>query len=144
MNTRQRMLFIAIAIAGGILAGVASREATGASGSDPRPSVIRSKEVFSKLLACEIPGLEEHVLSRGAHTIVYAGEFAPGLEPQLTTSNSRIYLYVTSGTGIVRIGDLTAKAEPGDFFVIPTQVPHFVRAVGGPLRAVYFEDQIRT
>ena len=142
MNVRQAMLFVAIAIAGGILAGVASREATGALGSDPKPTVMRSQELFSNLLACEVPGLQEHVLSRGAHSIVYAGEFAAHPKPQLTTSNARIYLYVTSGTGTVQIGDVTAKAEPGDFFVIPTDVPHFVQGVGGPLRALYFEDRM--
>ena len=144
MNARQRVLFIAIAIAGGILAGMASREATRALGSDPRPSVLHSQELYAHLLSCDIPGLQEHVLSRGAHSVVFAGEFSPSATPQLTSSTSRIYLYVTSGTGIVRIGDVTAKATPGDFFVIPTNVPHFVHAVGGPLRAVYFEDRIRT
>ena len=72
--------------------------------------------------------------------MVYAGEFAPGQLPRLTTANSRIYLYVTSGTGMVRIGDVTTKADAGDFFVIPTLVPHAVRAFVAPLRAIYFED----
>lgn len=142
MSKMQRILFIALAIAAGVLAGVASREATGAAGSDPRASVMRSTEVFSNLLACDIPDLQERVLGRGAHSVVYAGEFAPGSGAQLTTANSRIYLYVTSGTGTVRIGDVTAKAERGDFFVIPSRVPHAVRALGAPLRAIYFEDRL--
>ena|GEM_PF-3320397 len=141
MSTKQRAIFIALAVAAGSLAGIASREATGAAGSDPQPSAMRSTEVFSNLLACEIPDLQERVLSRGAHSVVYAGEFAPGRAPQLATARSRIYLYVTSGTGTVRIGDLSAKAETGDFFVIPTNVPHAVHAIGGPLRAIYFEDR---
>ena len=141
MSRRQGLLFIVLAIAAGVLAGVASREATGAQGSDPRPSVVQSSEVFSDLLPCEVPDLRERVLTRGAHSVAYAGEFAPSQLPRLTTANSRIYLYVTSGTGTIRIGDMTAKAEAGDFFVIPTLVPHAVRAIGGPLRAIYFEDR---
>jgi quercetin dioxygenase-like cupin family protein len=141
VSTKQRTIFIALAIAAGVLTGVASREAIGAAGSDPRPFMTRSTEVFSNLLACEIPNLQERVLSRGAHSVVYAGEFTPGPLPQLTTASSRIYLYVISGTGSVRIGDMTANAERGGFFVIPTHVPHTVHAIGGPLRAIYFEDR---
>ena len=139
MSTKQRAIFLALALAAGGLILVASREARGTASSDPRPSVIQSTDVFSNLLACEIPNLQERVLSRGAHSVVYAGEFTPGPTPQLTTARSRIYVYVISGRGAVRIGDVTRKAESGDFFVIPTHVPHYVRALGAPLRAIYFE-----
>ena len=142
MSNKQRMLFVVLAVAAGALAGVASREATGAAGSDPRPSMIQSSEVFSSLLACEIPNLQERVIGRGAHSVIYAGEFEPGPTPQLNTAGSRIYLYVTSGYGTIRIGDMISKAHAGDFFIIPTHVPHAVRALGAPLHAIYFEDSI--
>lgn len=140
MSTKQRAIFLALAIAAGVLALVASREARGIASSDPRPpAVVRSTDAFSNLLPCGIPNLQERVLSRAARNVVYAGEFTPGPTPQLTTASSRIYVYVVSGAGAVRIGDVTSKVEGGDFFVIPTRVPHYVRALGAPLRAIYFE-----
>ena len=138
----QRTIFIALAVAAVVLAGVASRESTGAVGSDPKATVLTSSDVFSNLLSCEIPGLQERVLGRGARSTAYAGEFASVPIAQLRRSNARIYLYIVSGTGVVKIGDKTSQAQPGDFFVIPKQAAHVVSSNGaGVLRGIFFEDK---
>ena len=137
----QRAVFVALATAAVVLAGVASKESTGAAGSDPKATVLTSSDVFSNLLSCEIPGLQERVLGRGAHSIAYAGEFASVPVTQLRRSNARIYLFIVSGTGLVKIGDKTSQARPGDFFVIPKQAAHIVSSSGaGVLRGIFFED----
>jgi mannose-6-phosphate isomerase-like protein (cupin superfamily) len=59
------------------------------------------------------------------------------------TGPTRIVLYIVSGTGEVRIGKLTAKAGPGDVFVIPAGARHAVRAQTGPLRAIYVETRLK-
>ena len=141
MSNKQRVMFVILAIAAGGLAGIASREATGATGSDRRAATVSAAQVFTNLLSCEIPGLQERPLARGAHSIVYAGEFAPTPVSQLRSGQTRIYLYVVSGTGLVRIGGMTSRASPGDFFVIPRGVPHAVSPTAGKLRAIYFEDR---
>lgn len=131
MSMSHRGLFAALVIASGGLAGV----------SEPRPAILHTPEVFANLLSCEIPGLREHVVGRGPHTVAFAGEFSHVSIAQLRTSAARIYLYVVSGTGVVRIGDTTTQAHPGDFFVIPTNAPHAVSSSGGTMRTIFFEDR---
>jgi hypothetical protein len=135
------VIFAALAITGALLIGVAHREETGAANNDPKPTALSASTVFDNLLACEIPGLQERQIGSGPHSLVYAGEFSQVTHQQLTSAKARIFLYVVSGTGTVRVGERLSRAVAGDFFVIPSGERHAVNAVNGTLRAIYFEDR---
>ena len=139
MTTIQRIAFGALIVLGAVLIGVASREASGDFGA--RGVAVGQDEIFTHLLACDIPGVQERVIGRGVHSVVYAGEFAQGTIVPPVTGRNDIFLYVVSGAGVARLGDRERDLRPGDFVAIPKGVIHFVRGVGGPLRAIYFEDQ---
>ena len=136
----QRASVVLLIIAGAVIAGATAGESAAgvaAAGSD----VVRSANLFGDLKACEIPGVREHLLAKGLKTVAYAGEFTPTRETPWTTGNVRIFLYIVSGHGVVRVGNSRTEAGPGDFFVIPKGERHAVRATSGTLRAIYFEDR---
>jgi quercetin dioxygenase-like cupin family protein len=137
----QRAMFFALALAGLVLAGIASREVSARAASVSRPDIIRSQKLFESLKACEVPGVHEHLLAHGVNTLAYAGEFTPTRMTPWTTGNVRIFLYIVSGHGVVRVGNTSTTAGPGDFFVIPKGARHAVSATAGALRALYFEDR---
>ena len=140
-TTLQRAMFIALVIAAAILMVVASRESSSRAASEASAKVIHSADLFGSLKACEIPGVHEHLLATGVKTLAYAGEFTPTRTTPWATGNSRIFLYIVSGNGFVRVGSMNATAAAGDFFIIPKGARHSVSAVSGTLRAVYFEDK---
>ena len=139
MRMVHSALFLALVIAGVSLAGVASRETSPRAMSVASPTVVRSANLFGNLQACEIPGLQEHLLAKGAKTFVYAGEFRPTHATPWSTGQMRIFLYVISGTGLIQIGNASTTVSAGDFFVIPKGARHAVSATSSKLRAVYFE-----
>ena len=139
MTTIQRIAFGALVVLGAVLIGVASQESSGDFGA--RGVAVGQDALFSHLLACDIPGLQERVIGRGVHSVVFAGEFAQGTTVPPVAGRNDIFLYVVSGNGVVRLADRERNLKPGDFVAIPKGVTHFVRGVGGPLRAIYFEDQ---
>lgn len=139
MTTIQRIAFGALVVLGAVLIGVASRESSGDFAA--RGVAVGQDALFSHLLACDIPGLQERVIGRGVHSVVFAGEFAQGTTVPPVAGRNDIFLYVVSGNGVVRLADRERNLKPGDFVAIPKGVTHFVRGVGGPLRAIYFEDQ---
>lgn len=125
-----------LAIAGTLLVGVAARERSGAGRSTPV-----SDSLFQALENCDVPGLRERIIGRGAHTTAYAGEFKPVPSMRWVTSTSKIFLYVLSGHGTLMIGNAVLPANPGDFFEMPARVRHAVRVNDGTLRALYVEDK---
>lgn len=137
----QRAIYAGLVIAGIALAGVASRESSSRASAAAGAEVVRSANLFGSLKACEVPGVREHLLARGVNTLAYAGEFTPTHVTPWTTGSVRIFLYIVSGKGVVRIGGTSANAGPGDFFVIPKGAQHAVSATTGTLRAIYFEDR---
>jgi quercetin dioxygenase-like cupin family protein len=102
---------------------------------------VASTTLFDHLQACGVPGVRERILGRGLHTVAFAGEFQPTAKVHWTTGSRRIYLYILSGHGVVRIGGSIASARGGDFFVIPQGLRHAVSATDGPIRAIYVEDK---
>jgi mannose-6-phosphate isomerase-like protein (cupin superfamily) len=137
----QRAKFIALIIAGVVLAGVASREGSSRAASEANAEVVHSANLFESLKACEVPGVHEHLLATGPKTVAYAGEFTPTRMTPWTTGKVRIFLYIVSGNGVVHIGNMGMTAGPGDFFVIPKGARHAVSVISGTLRAIYFEDR---
>ena len=121
MKTFHGTTFLALAIAGTIMTSVAARETSAQTTSVATEPVLRSADLFGDLKACEVAGVHEHLLARGTKTL--------------------IFMYVVSGTGLIRIGDMSAKAGPGDFIIIPKGARHAVIAKSAELRAVYFEDR---
>jgi quercetin dioxygenase-like cupin family protein len=97
--------------------------------------------LFDRLQACEVPGVRERVLDRGPHTVAFAGEFLPTAKVPWTKGSRRIYLYILSGQGVVRVGKSIASAHRGDFFVLPQGLRHAVSATAGPMRAIWVEDK---
>lgn len=100
-----------------------------------------STNLFGHLHACEVPGVRERLLDRGPHTVAFAGEFLPTAKIPWTTGSRKIYIYIQSGKGVVRIGKSVASAHRGDFFVLPQGVRHAISATAGPMRAIWVEDK---
>jgi quercetin dioxygenase-like cupin family protein len=141
MKAFHAAAFLALVIAGVALASVASRETSEQAKSVATEAVVRSANLFGDLKVCEVPGVHEHLLAKGTKTLIYAGEFRPTHATPWTTGTARIFLYVISGTGLIQIGNVSAKAGPGDFFIIPKGARHAVSATSAKLRALYFEDR---
>jgi len=137
----QRAIVAVLVVAGVVFAGALTRESCSQALAAASSEVVRSADLFAGLKACEVPGVHEHLLAKGLKTVAYAGEFIPTRATPWTTGNVRIFLYIVSGHGVVRVGNSSTDARPGDFFVIPKGVRHAVSADSGPLRAIYFEDQ---
>jgi mannose-6-phosphate isomerase-like protein (cupin superfamily) len=137
----QRAIFVGLVVVVIALAGVATRESSSPALASGSSEVIKSANLFGNLRACEVAGVHEHLLAKGLRTVAYAGEFTPTRATPWTTGNVRIFLYIVSGHGVVRVGNSSADAHPGDFFVIPKGARHAVSANSGPLRAIYFEDR---
>jgi len=139
----RRSLALAATFAGLVLLG--ARLAVVAA-DERRPGLLSTEfigaaSVFGGMTPCDVPGLREHLLGTGAHTKAYAGEFTPTSFTPWTQVNSRMYLYIVSGTGVIRINSLTEPAKAGDFFLIPKGARHAVNATSAILRAVYVEER---
>ncbi len=134
-------LFVSLIMAGAALAGVASQKASAEPAHVASAAVVRASDVFKNLVACEVPGLHEHLLAKGIKTLVYAGEFTPTVAVPWTSAKARIVLYIVSGSGIVSVGNVRTTAHAGDVFILPKDKRHAVSATSGKLRAFTFEDR---
>ncbi|MGA9945048.1 MAG: cupin domain-containing protein [Candidatus Cybelea sp.] len=136
-STRVRVVFLAALFALAIyfveVAATEKRVETAAP--------VATADMFVGLKPCDVPGLRERVIAKGGNTVAYAGEFAPGAAVAWTAGAVRIYLYVVSGEGVVRVGWSVQRVHAGDFIVIPKGVRHAVNASPGVLRAIYIEDK---
>jgi len=130
-------VFAALAIAGLVLARVATVESQ--SSGDPT-AVMPAAGIFTGLQPCEVPGVEERVLSATQTTTVYAGEFDGGSAAPLRI-NAKLLVYIVSGTGVAQIGAARMPVTTGEVVTIPRNMPHSIRPTAGTLRAIYVEDR---
>ncbi|SRR5665213_308060 len=112
---------------------------TGAARASTPP--IPAANLFTNLHPCEFAGLRERMISRGARTQTFAGEFTPTRTPAWTTGRVRIVLYVVSGSGIARTNTTARIIRAGDVIVIPTGTRHAVTATTSTMRAIFFEER---
>lgn len=101
---------------------------------------VPSPSLFTGLHPCDVPGLRERVVSRTAKTIAFAGEFRPTRSTPWVWGKHRIYLYVVSGAGSVRMGKMSEHIYPGDFVVLPGGAYRAIRATTPVMRAIYVEE----
>jgi quercetin dioxygenase-like cupin family protein len=133
----QTAFFLALAVIGSHLMQVAAQEQHQRVAN---VNALQPQALFNDLRPCDVPGLRERVLSRGGHTIAFAGVFTPVDTIPWVTGNARIYLYVTSGSGVARIEGVTRRISAGDFLVIPKRARHAVSALTTTMQAIYVED----
>ncbi|MGA8099207.1 MAG: cupin domain-containing protein [Candidatus Cybelea sp.] len=137
-STRVRAVFLAALFA---LAIYFVEVAAAEKRADTAPPPVATADMFVALKPCDVPGLRERVIAKGGNTVAYAGEFAPVAAVAWTGGAVRIYLYVVSGEGVVRVAWSVQRVHAGDFIVIPKGVRHAVNSSRGVLRAIYVEDK---
>lgn len=133
-------VFVALAIAAGALIHVAASESASAAAPDTASVKIAAEDVFTKLQPCEVPGLAERLLGQDSSTKVFAGIFSSDLGRE-TMANATIFVYVTAGQGVVRVGKSSQHIAAGDFIELPKGIPHALSPVEGTMRAIYFENR---
>jgi quercetin dioxygenase-like cupin family protein len=103
--------------------------------------IAATDTLFHGLVPCDVRGLRERAVARGHHTVAYVGEFTPVPSISWTAGPVTIYLYVLSGSGIVRTDGSVRHVRTGDFVVIAKGARHAVNATSTAMRALYVEDR---
>jgi unsaturated pyranuronate lyase len=75
------------------------------------------------------PGVVRRTLVSGANLTLVEITLSPGAEVPEHTHPHEQAGTVDSGRIHIRIGDLQAELAPGDSYLIPGSVPHYVRAL---------------